>query len=216
MFADQYAKYYELLNHKKQYKHEVKFVWNWARSPKTVLDLACGTANYWKYYPEKVEVFGIEQSKSMIELSPYKDRIFCQDVKKIDPFFCQKQFDLVTSMFDAMNYIDCHKWWKNIPIKSGGYFIFDMWDKVKVAKEGFRCTVRRFGGICRTITPVDFDSESVRLKIDLYDGKTTVTEIHEMFLYDIDDILEFSGDDFEVVDVKQTKTWQTWYKLKRK
>jgi hypothetical protein len=56
----------------------------------------------------------------------------------------------------------------------------------------------------------------VDLRIDFFDGKAIFTENHTMYLHSYDDIVRFCGDDFEIVDVKPTKRWQTFYKCRKK
>ena len=216
MFSEIYAKHYESLNQRKLYKQEIEFIWEWARNPRRILDLGCGTAKYWKHYPRRVEVFGIEQSEEMIKRSPYKDRIFCQDITEIDPFLKCAKFDAVTALFDVLLYVPQHEWWKYLPIKPGGYFVFDIWNKDKVINDGFKISVRIVDGVCRIITPIYQDENKVRLSVTLTSTSIYTTEIHEMFLYSFDDILDFAGNEFDVVDVRKTEKWQTFYKLKRK
>lgn len=215
MFTETYARLYEKFNKDKDYKSEIDFVWNWARQPKTVLDLGCGTAHYWKYYPEKVRVFGIERSQAMIDASPFKHRIIQHDITKMEEFPGVK-FPLVTALFDVLAYVDDHSWWKHLPIARGGYFIFDIWNKEKVKKDGFKETIRTADGISRVITPIYQDNTKVYLNMTLSSPTLCLTEMHEMNLYEFEDILEFAGNEFDVVDVKRTERWQTWYKLKRK
>ena len=216
MFDKKYAEHYDHLNQEKQYKKEVEFIYNWARHPKTILDIGCGTAHYWKFYPKSVEMIGVEKSKDMISASPYKNLIHCADLNNGIDFSAHGSFELVTALFDVINYIQTNDWWGRLPIIPGGYFVFDVWDKEKIAKEGFKTTIRKTGGVSRVITPLDFSGDKVILKIDLVKGGFLTTEIHEMFLYDMDDIFEFAGDEFEVADFETTESWQMWWKLKRK
>jgi len=214
VFAKAYAQYYELLNHKKDYKKEIEFVWNWARQPMRILDLGAGTAHYWQYYPEGVVVRGIERSYEMIEMSPYRNCIACQEIQKVDGF--DGPFDLVTALFDVMAYLKDHTWWKNLPLESGGYFIFDMWDKEKVLKDGFKMTILVVKDVVRLITPIYHDEHKVRLQIDLTSSTVCMSEVHEMFLYDLEDIVELAGKEYELTGVQKTENWQTWIKLKRR
>lgn len=218
MFARNYAEHYESLNQKKQYKKEIEFVYDWAHHPKRILDLGCGTAHYWQYYPEGVHVSGVERSSDMIALSAYKDRIAWHDVCIPGAFKKNgHKCDLVTALFDVMLYLPKHDWWKELPLSEGGYFIFDIWDKEKIERDGFKATYRAINGLARSITPFAHGPNSVKLRIELTDSRgLKETEVHQMFLYGIDDILEFAGKEFSIVDIKKTKEWRTWYKLKRK
>ena len=124
----------------------------------------------------------------------------------------ESQFDCATALFDVINYIPRHDWWKKIPVKKGGYFLFDIWDIEKIKKEGFCTTQKQIGGVGRQITPINISFKSVDLLIDFWDNKKEFREKHRMYLYSHEDILRFCGKKFGVADVKQTKNWQTWYK----
>lgn len=224
MFCKPYAKLYDLFNMEKPYKKEVGFVYKWGKRPKSILDIGCGTAIYWKYYPKHVHLFGVDKSQSMIDTS-FMREIIRGDITKLK---IDSSFDCATALFDVINYIPKHDWWKNLPIKKGGYFIFDIWDKEKVDRDGFRETFKEISGIKRTISPSkiylgtalelddDYDGRRVNLNVNFCDGFKWFSERHTMYVHSHEDILRFCGKEFEIVDVKPTKTWQTWYKLRRK
>ena len=221
MFAKGYAQHYDSLYSKKPYKREINFVYNWADKPKSILDIGCGTANYWKYYPKSVELIGLERSEEMIERSEYKDKISCQDILSYKPHYGYADMpydptvDAATALFDVLNYIPKHDWWRKLPIKTGGYFIFDLWDKKKVDREGFRETIRNVKGLIRHIKPNRISDGEVSLEIDVYKGTEMFSETHNMYLYSHKDIELCCDKEFEIAEVKRTKDWQCWYKLRR-
>ena len=212
MFASNYARYYELFNQDKPYKEEVGFVYLWADKPKSILDVGCGTAHYWKHYPKEVVLTGVDVSRSMACQSK---NIICTDVSK---FTSRKVYDTATALFDVINYIPRHEWWNKIPVKKGGYWIFDLWDKEKVMRDGFQTTTKKVDDAVRKISPVKVGGfyESVDLKVEVTHGETHFSEIHKMYLYSREDIEKFCGDDFEIVDERATKTWQSWFRLRRR
>ena len=216
MFSEPYARHFDQFYHAKPYKRDIEFLWAWAHQPKRILDLGCGTAQYWRYYPPSVELVGIDQSPEMIAHSPYKDRIFCHDLTTLDPWFQTKPVDCVTALFDVLNYLPHQAWWKYLPLKRDGYLLFDVWNTDQVRRDGFHPTVRMVNGCVRTITPVEQTDHKVRLQIVLTSSTVNLTEVHDMYLYDFDDIVECAGAEFDVLDVKRTDTWQMYYKLKRK
>lgn len=219
MFAETYAKFYDSFNSDKDYKNEIHFVSRWANHPKSILDICCGTASYWKYFHPKTVISGIEQSCPMIRYSNYRDKILQANIMSCK-MICSLNFDAAICLFDAINYIPDHSWWNNLPIKQGGYFIFDIWDKDKVDKEGFRSTLVVRPHMERYIRPVSYNGKKAELKIYLtgYDeGKDICeTEIHKLYIWSEKDIRKFAKESFKIVEVKKTKRWQTWYKLKRK
>mgnify|MGYP001559770430 FL=1 len=210
-FQEAYSKYYDLLNQAKPYKKEIEFIYKWACKPETIFDIGAGTASYWKYYPKNTILFGIDKSEDMVKQS-------CGRVSWLDitlgtlPW---PPFDCATALFDVMNYIPLHDWWRNIPLKSGGYFIFDLWHKEKVDAEGFKTTIKRIEDVTRIVKPLGYDGKKVRLEVWIGCGKKEHTEIHEMYVYSFDDIKRFCGKDFEIVDTRSGKDWQMWMKLRR-
>jgi len=212
MFGEMYSKYYELFNQDKPYEREIKFVYKWAEKPKWIFDIGAGTGSYWKYYPKKTNIFGVDKSPSMIENSKNR-QIACFDITQ---YKHHGRFDCATALFDVMNYIPEHDWWKEIPIDKGGYFIFDIFDKLKVDKEGFLTTVKKIKNATRTITPITYDGKTINLSIRVDNNGVVFIENHRMFLHSHEDIEKFCGNDFEIVEVWPTEQWQTWYKLRRK
>lgn len=214
MFAKHYAKYYELFNQDKPYKKEIGFVYKWAENPRRILDIGCGTAHYWDYYPDGAVVVGIEKSKDMMSRSRNQGVIFQRDIQKGE--FFGKDFDLVTALFDVVNYLPNLRCFKTIPVKKGGYFIFDLWDKEKVDREGFKETFKTIDGATRTIKPLSYDGRKVELEINIDDKGLKFTEVHQMYVYTHKEIELFCGTDFDIAEVKKTKSWQIWYKLRKK
>jgi hypothetical protein len=211
MFAKNYAKLYDCINSGKAYKDEIDFVYKWAGKPKSIFDIGPGTASYWCYYPENVILKGLDKSR---EMAKFNQNVECGD---IESYRTTKRYDCVTALFDVINYIPEHDWWKHIPVKKGGYFIFDIWNKKKVAKDGFKPTHKMVGKVERKITPMEYDGEKVHLHIEVFgDVIGNIEEEHIMYLYDEQDIMDFCGEHFEIVEMKDTNTWQQWFKCKRK
>jgi len=211
MFGE-YSKFYELMNQDKNYKGECEFVYRWANNPKTILDLACGTANYWEYFP--VTPVGVEVSKDMIDLSPSKDMIIQANITRYK-FDKLPDFDCILCLFEAMNYIHKHDWWGRLPIRKGGSFIFDIWDKDKVDEDGFHTTEKTVDGVTRIITPERIGN-TVYLTLTIQTKEAAHTEVHTMHLYSEDQIRKFCRDNFKIADKVETDGWQTWYRLEKK
>ena len=209
-FGASYSEFFELINRPKPYQKEVDFIYKWANKPRFIFDVGCGTANYWKYYPKETNLYGIDKSPSMIK---YQKNIICEDITK---YKAKGRFECVTALFDVINYIEKHAWWKHLPLIEGGVFIFDIWDKKKVDRDGFSITTRTVDSVFRRIIPLDYNGKYVDLKIEVADELGFFSETHRMYVHSHKDIERFCGKQFKIEAVKSTKTWQTWYKLKRK
>ena len=218
MFAKTYAKYYDLLNSDKPYKKECAFVYKWAEKPKSIFDIGAGTGNYWKYYPSDVDMFGVDNSPEMTDRASELICIVYGDIMryKLHSQIHPCGYDCATALFNVINYIPKHDWWaENINLKKGGYFIFDVWDKKKVDTSGFRMTIKSKSGITRIINPLSYDGKRVKLNVTLASADFEETELHTMYIYNEAEIKRFCGRQFKIVDKKETKTWQTFYKLRR-
>lgn len=216
MFGETYARFYASLNQSKPYKKDIEFIYEWAGGPSSVLDLGCGTANYWKYYPSSVRIIGIEKSKAMRLNSSYKSKILLGDIQAVNYGILKGNTKMVTAIFDVVNYMPNLRWIERLPLNRGGYFVFDVWSKAKAVKEGFKTTEREAGGVKRTIRPVKRDSKSVSLEITLEAESGTYKEMHKMYLYSEKEIKSAVDKTFDVVEIKETETWQTWWKLRKK
>lgn len=210
MFAKKYALHYDILNKEKPYKKEIDFVYQWAGKPKSIFDIGCGTAKYWRFYPKKTAIVGIDKSRSMASIA---GGVICADITKYD---AQGSFDCATALFDVLNYVTNLGWWRNIPVKKGGYFIFDVWDKEKVDRDGFEETYKKVNGVFRRIIPGYYDGDDIDLQIEVIEGKKRFVETHRMHVHSLDDIEQACGNDWAISGIKKTRTWQTWYRLKRK
>lgn len=209
-----YAKVYETINSKKNYEAECEFLYHWAGKPNSIMDIGCGTANYWDYFPS-AEIAGIEFSPEMIAMSKYKDYILNADITQMKWSDVGDDFDCAMALFDVINYIPFHDWWKFLPIKKGGYFIFDIWDLAKVRKDGFKNTECKVHNTYRLIIPEPKFRDVVDLNIIIDDNGEMFKEKHRMYLYSERDIRNFCGKEFKMVDKVSTKRWQTWFKLQR-
>ena len=214
MFGKSYAAYYESLNGSKPYEEEIQFVYQWAKNPKSILDIGCGTAHYWKHYPKDVHIVGIDKSPAMIGR---KKNIICADISNTKILFGRAKFDCVTALFDVLNYIPNHNWWGKLPLKQDGFFIFDVWDKTKAEQDGFKTTLKKIGKVSRIITPIRWNGSSVILRLEVFESGELVTqEMHTMFIYSREDIQRFCGSSFEIASIRHSETWQTFYKCRKK
>lgn len=210
MFNTEYSRYYDLFNSDKPYQQEVEFVYQWMGRPTSILDVGCGTASYWQYYPKKTRLVGLDRSSTMAHGDP---RIIQGDINN---FKTRQRFKCATALFDVVNYVRHQDWWQNLPIQKGGYYVFDVWDTEKIFHEGFKETRKTIGEVTRIITPVHCGEKQVILKIRIQSKIEQFEEYHTMYLHTKEDLLEYCGTDFRVVEIKPTERWQTWWKLRRK
>jgi SAM-dependent methyltransferase len=227
MFHTQYSAYYDLFNSKKPYKKEVEFVYQWAGHPRSILDIGCGTANYWNFFPTTVRMRGLEKSKDMIDHSLNYKRITKADVNVIN-MSVLPEFECVTALFDVMNYLPKLDWMKELPLKKNKFFIFDVLDMDKALKDGFKTTKSEVNDVVRHIVPRKViksrggRKEAIKspykqvLDISVKERDLSFTETHELYLWSKEAILKACGASFDLVDVKETESWQTWYRLRKK
>ncbi|MCE5314899.1 MAG: methyltransferase domain-containing protein [Armatimonadota bacterium] len=134
----QIATYYDDLMAGVPYNLWVRYIENILKriehSPRTVLDLACGTGNVSELMAEKgYKVVGADIAPDMIEVARSKNsdvEYHVQDMAELD--LDGRRFDLAISLFDSLNYIlDPNRLAKAIErvgehLVEGGIFIFDV------------------------------------------------------------------------------------------
>ncbi len=96
----------------------------------SLLDLGCGNGNFLagisKVYPNKI-LKGIDLSPQMVERAKAKG----VDAKAVDICQLDEKFDVITAIFDMLNYIppfELEKFMKCVyeRLNDGGYFLFDI------------------------------------------------------------------------------------------
>ncbi len=150
----EYSEFYDLLYQDKPYAEEARFIDGLIRKFQTpkpeslrILDLACGTGRHC-FELEKLgyRVEGSDASPEMVRLareaaaatgsSALFHSFSFQDIHRIG-----KQFDLVISMFSAIDYLTTHReimvGLRNVHdlLPPGGLFIFDYWNGNAVVKD---------------------------------------------------------------------------------
>lgn len=104
----------------------------YGNSPKTILDLGCGTGEVLVRLEEKYEMTGVDLSKEMVELSKKKCNtkdFYVQDMRSLN---LEKNYDIVISLFDTVNHLvsleglkqTMKSVWNNL--NKDGLYIFDV------------------------------------------------------------------------------------------
>jgi SAM-dependent methyltransferase len=140
VFGD-YAAYYDLLYHDKDYAAEVAYVDTLIKKYKptaqSMLDVGCGTGKHAAFFANAgYTVHGIDLSQDMVSLAQKQHAndaqlsFSCADART---FNLQQSFDVAVSLFHVMSYHITHDDIKNTcthiydHLKPGGLFIFDCW-----------------------------------------------------------------------------------------
>ena len=109
-------------------------------SPKTSLDLACGTGVLCEIlHSNGIAASGMDFSQGMIHIARESCPEIPYDVADMTTYRPEKQFDLVTCTGDALNHImalsDVEQIFRNVYgyLAPGGYFIFDILNEHEVS-----------------------------------------------------------------------------------
>ena len=149
-------------------------------SPKTVLDMACGTGNMSiKLFEENFDVIGVDMSPDMLSVARAKaDKInsnilfLNQDMRDLDLY---GTVDLTICLFDSLNYIleineltDIFRRVNNF-LNPGGLFIFDLNTEYKFEK------------ILSGNTFSDYTEDGVCIWESTYDSNAKICEYYTNF-----------------------------------
>ena len=109
-------------------------------TPKTALDLACGTGILCEIlHKEGMETWGMDFSSGMIDIAKAGNQAIHYDVADMVLYRPEKKFDLVTCTGDALNHImdlqDVEQIFRNVQayLAPGGYFLFDILNENEVS-----------------------------------------------------------------------------------
>lgn len=204
-----YAKYYNLIYQNKDYKKEAEFVYKWANKPKAILELGCGTGQHAKYWVDKADIiYAVDNSQEMINQAFKHPKIKYMNIPLQDLDY-ETKFDCVFSLFNVMGYCNMDKVLNNLNQNTGGMFIFDVWDKDKVKKDGFTITIKEYSWGRVSIYPL-----KVKLKIVVMPKKgKSFVEYHTVRAYSLGDIEKLCQKYGYKGECRNTDNWTTWYKL---
>jgi len=155
----EYARYYDVYYAEKDYDGERAFIEaafaQFGCSPRTILDLACGTGNHGLRLAAKgYEICGVDQSEVMLDLFRRKAEaqgasveLHCQDLRELS---LDRQFDAAICMFDAVDYLvensDLSVFFRALRhhVAPEGLLIFDFWHAVPLVRHYDPVRVREF------------------------------------------------------------------------
>ena len=222
MTFQEYSSVYDSLYHDKDYAAETDFIEaifgrHAQVSPKTILDLGCGSGGHiLELVRRGYDVTGVDCSTEMLSLAKRKSQslglsvdLHNEDIRLLD---LEIHFDAVISMFAVMSYqisnSDLELAFKAARrhLQSGGLFIFDCWfgPAVLVQRPGDRYKVVQEGDV-RLIrfaaSTLDLLKQTVRVdyKVLRLSNGRVLDEINEshlmrfLFPQEIIHILELSG-----------------------
>lgn len=138
-FSD-YARFYDLYYHDKNYAAEARFVLSLAQRfqlvPRTVLDMGCGTARHMEQFLlAGLAADGFDRSPRMLEQARARLKNWSCDLREgnLVSFANGRTYDLVVSLFAVMGYLTTNEELlaglrtARRHLKEGGVFIFDGW-----------------------------------------------------------------------------------------
>jgi len=212
-----YAKYYDLIYSDKPYKKEADFVYKWAKKPKTILELGCGTGQHAKYLCKKSLIFGIDISQEMLDKA-YRHKNIYYALSDIDKNLLKlPKFTCILAMFNVLGYVlleDCIQY---LPIQKGGYFIFDVWDAKKMAENPPKVSVTHFKDWLRIGTPTLISKRLLKINYKIvYMEEIRTEENHYVQGYYREDIEKLCEKmHYKISGIKETDSWTVWYKLQK-
>lgn len=215
IFSD-LAQVYDLIYSKKPYRKEAEFVYRWAKKPKTIIELGCGTGQHAKYLCKDAIVFGIDGSEEMLKRAHKAPNIYYYKEKIGKNLFMFPNVDCVLAMFNVVGYVLLEDCLPYLPLKKGGYFIFDCWDATKFDKDPPRLTMIEFKGGYRVAVSQRISKRLIKVNYHIIIGETATVETHLVEGYYHDDIAQLCERfGYKVDGIKTTNNWTMWYRLQK-
>jgi len=204
-----YSDYYDLLYLDKNYREEVDYVF--ANIPTKneikILELGCGSGGHAEFFAENGNIiFGIDLSEGMITKALEKKiDNFYPSIGNIVDFTLDKKFNVATSMFHVISYLnhndDLLKCFKKVynHLEMNGLFIFDYWYGPAVLSQRPETRIKNFESdnvkitriansellVEKNIVNVNFN---IQVMSKLRNEKQEFNELHSMRYYTIPEI----------------------------
>jgi len=243
-----YSKYYDLLYKDKNYAAEAKYVASlvkkYAPNSKTMLELGCGSGNHAHYLVQDgFEITGVERSIEMVEEAKKKqiDNFFPIQAEIENFSFNKREFDVAISLFHVISYITDNQLLVNSlrninqHLKSGGFFIFDVWYSPAIYHQKPETRIKRLANdefeITRLAEPIiksEKNTINVNYEILITDKQTlkidVLRETHPMRHFSIPEVgflALLSGfeiahtEEFLTAEQPSENTWGVCFVLKK-
>lgn len=224
---DNYAKYYDLLYHDKDYKIEAQYISDlikhYGSHTKTIFEMGCGTGKHAKLLSEKgYDIFGIDLSQTMLDEAK-KLKVNCE-IGDVRTFRTERKFDTVISLFHILSYQttddDAASFFETAKehLNKNGIIIFDIWYKDAVLAQLPEKRIKELENdeikVKRFCIPEHIEDQSlvlVNYNIEIIDKKTSrvevIKETHPMRYFSEDEIKCFAKKyDIEIV---HSEEWLT-------
>lgn len=176
---NKYSKYYDLMYHNKDYQKEADYIIALHKKiPQNILDIGCGTGNHLvHFFKKKIETTGVDLSKQMIKLAIKKYPKINFYSKNAKTFFFKEKFDVITSLFHVISYINTDRElleiFKNVKkhLSEEGTFIFDFWYNEAVKKDKPHMRTKKFSILDKNFIKISepvFNKTLEKIKLNLY------------------------------------------------
>ncbi len=147
MLYREFAKYYDLIYSRKDYKKEAnkidKLIHKYKKSSgKSLLEIACGTGNHLRYFRKKYFCTGTDLSQGMLAVARKKIKGVAFRKANMINFNLHKTFDIIVCLFSSIGYVKTYgnlrKTIKSFSrhMKQGGVVIIEPWFTKEVARSG--------------------------------------------------------------------------------
>ncbi|MHA0858501.1 class I SAM-dependent DNA methyltransferase [Paenibacillus sp. CMAA1364] len=200
------SKYYDVIYSFKDYKQEAELIGNYIKAQestyKTVLDVACGTAEHALFLKDEYLVDGIDLNLEFVEIAKSKNPEGSYFTADMTDFQLGKKYDVVTCMFSSIGYV---KTLDNVVktlqqfkdhLNEDGIILVEPWFTPEVWSEGRTDTLAIEHNnikMCRMSYTAKQDRISI-LRFDyLFGSKTGIeyfSEEHKMGLFKTEELIQ--------------------------
>ena len=103
--SDIYDLVYSFKNYKKEAEEITAIIKVKRPDCKTILDIACGTAEHHKYLKDNFEIDGIDINEKFIKIARLKNLNGSYSVADMTKFDLHKKYDVVICLFSSIGYL---------------------------------------------------------------------------------------------------------------
>ena len=193
-----FSYYYDEVMSSLEYELWLDFISPYLKKETKLLDLACGTGSFLMLaYNNGINCYGLDLSETAIEIAKEKAKInhfnINYKVSDMTDFSYDTKFDLITCLFDSINFLDSkekiNKLFNNVYkyLKDDGYFIFDIFSKYMLKEYINNKFINDYDTFKINWQTKELNSKTLLHDIYINEDENIYHETYKEYFYDFND-----------------------------